>query len=592
MREHAVATFALLVLLIAASMPAQAHNGMVLLALDSSGNANDLEPVNAYRDAAPAKQNNAMTFNGTTSYLTKHSGGSGYAMSNNRLAVCSWVKIDDSTRDSTIIHTNGGFYLNQSATSVSATVFWGPSGNPAPLTIASQPGALVFGAWRHVCYVTDPTVAAATQVTFTLWVDGGIAAQDSRVIGTSSLQGDNGALYVGGVPSPSGLTLAFKGWLDDTAWCRSALSDASLDAIQNATAPVTSVCGGTTVAWWEFDEIVTGAPTSAPLTGYIAPVDITGDAPYSRWMHVRGDASTLELRIDIDGDGTWDRIVTGNVWDERVTWDRPGTYVFHVEFVDQYGRGQHNETTVTILAPTAAGAILKPSDTTGGHPLTRLVTVEGDARVVNIKVDYDGDGIHDAEVNASTFGATYTWSQPGVYRLNAQITNDANVSAYRESIITVTPNDAPTATIYPEPGTRGLAPLTRWVVVRGDPTVRVVRVDFTGDGSWDETANARSFNVEHTWDGPGVTRLVVQVENEHGVNGTYDVPIRVENTLVQDPLTSGRTCGFCGFGDGATTWNELDPTFTPGEVWDWLVFLALVAVAGFVLYFRIINGGT
>ncbi|MFA5862761.1 MAG: LamG-like jellyroll fold domain-containing protein [Candidatus Thermoplasmatota archaeon] len=584
----ALACFALIM----GSDGASAHSGMVLLALDSGGGGNDLEPVNAYRDPAPAKRNNAMTFNGTTSYLTRATSGTTMAMSNQRLVICAWLKTDDSTRTSTIIHQDGNFYFNQSATTLSATVFWGPSGNPAPLTVTSQPGALVFGQWRHACFVVDPTVAAATQATFTLWIDGGINAQDTRVIGTSLLQGTNNALYLGGLPSPTGVSLAYKGWIDDTSWCRLAATDANLDAIANATTPVTTVCGATTVAWWKFDEIATGAPTTAPASGYIDPVNITGEAPYSRWMHVRGDSATLELRIDLDDDGAWDGVVTGNVWDERITWDKVGTFLFHVAFIDQFGRGQHNETTINILAPVASGLRLSPTDTTGGTPLTRLVTVEGDPRVVNIKVDYDGDGTTDAEVNNSTFGALHTWTSPGTYRLNAQVTNDANVTSYRESIITVQDDEAPTGTIYPEPGTRGLAPFTRWIVVRGDPTVRTIRIDATGDGTWDATTNARSHNFQHTWTTPGIVRLVVQLENEHGTNGTYDIPLRIENTLVQDPLTSDRTCGFCGFGDGASSWNDLDPTFTPGEVWDWLVFIALVAAAGFVLYFRIINGGT
>ncbi|MFA5861318.1 MAG: LamG-like jellyroll fold domain-containing protein [Candidatus Thermoplasmatota archaeon] len=587
-----LATGLILAMLLGAHV-ASAHNGMVLLALDSSSNANDLEPVNAYRDAAPAKRNNAMTFNGTTSYLTRTSGGTSFAMSNQRLAVCSWLKTDDSTRSSTIIHQDGNFYLNQTATTVSATVFWGPAGNPVPLTVTSQAGALVFGVWRHVCFVVDPTVAAGTQATFTLWVDGGINAQDTRIIGTSTLQGTNNALYIGGLPAASSLSLAYKGWIDDTSWCRNAVTDAGLDALQNATSPVTTVCGsGTSVAWWKFDEIVTGAPNTAPASGYIDPVNVTGEAPYSRWMHVRGDTATLELRIDLDGDGTTDRVVTGNVWDERVTWTKVGLFFFHVQFIDQYGRAQHNETPIRIIAPTASGLTLKPDDTVGGKPLTRLVTVEGDPRVINIKVDYDGDGLYDRDVNNSTYGELHTWTAPGTYRLNAVVTNDANVSAYRESIITVQDDDAPTATIYPEPGTRGLAPFTRWIVVRGDPTVRTIRIDHEGDGTWDETANARSHNVEHTWTKPGIARLVVQLENEQGTNATYDIPLRIENTLVQDPLTSTRACDFCDFGEDARTWNDLDPTFTPQEVWNWLVFLALVIVAGFVLYFRIINGGT
>lgn len=589
--QRILAPLLLLAMLFGAHLAA-AHSGMVLLALDSSSSANDLEPVNAYRDPAPAKRNNAMTFNGTTSYLVRHSGGAGMQMVNNRLAVCSWIKTDDSTRSSTIIHMDGNIYVNQSGTVLTATVFWGPAGGPAPLTVTSQSGALVFGVWRHACFVTDPTLVGATQISFTLWIDGGINAQDTRIIGTNSLQGTNNVLYMGGAPAPTGLTLAYKGWLDDTSWCRSALTDASLDAIQNATSPVTTVCAGTTIGWWKFDEIVTGAPTTAPATGYISPTNITGEAPYSRWMHVRGDSSTLELRIDIDDDGSWDHVVTGNVWDERVTWNRPGAYLFHVAFIDQFGRAQHNETTVTILAATAAGAILKPTDTTGGTPLTRLVTVEGDQRVVYIGVDYDGDGLVDAQVDGATFAETHTWTTPGTHRLNAEIKNDAGVSSYRESIITVVEDAAPTATIYPEPGTRGIAPMTRWVVVRGDPTVRTIRVDYTGDGSWDDTPNARSANFEHTWPTPGNVRLVVQLENEQGTLGTYDVPLRIENNFVQDPLTSDRTCGFCSFGKGGGGFGGVDPVFTPKEVWDWLVFLALVAVAGFVLYFRIISGGS
>lgn len=593
MLEPRIVALTLLGLLLVAVTPVgSAHSGMVLLALDSSGNGNDLEPVSAYRDPAPAKRNNAMTFNGTTSYLTRASAGTSFAMSNSRLAVCSWLKTDDSTRTSTIIHQDGNFYLNQTGTTLTATVYWGPAGNPAPVTVTSQSGALVFGTWRHACFVVDPTVGAATQTSFTLWVDGGINAQDTRVTGTNTLQGTNNALYIGGLPAPSGLTLAYKGWIDDTIWCRSALTDASLDAIQNATSSVTSVCSATTVAWWKFDEIVTGAPTTAPASGYISPTNITGEAPYSRWMHVRGDASTLELRIDIDDDGAWDEIVTGNVWDERVTWTQPGTYLFHVAFIDQFGRAQHNETTATILAPTAAGAVLKPSDATGGTPLSRLVTVEGDQRVVYIGVDFEGDGSIDSEVDGATFAETHTWTAPGTYRLNAEIKNDAGVSTYRESIITVVDDTAPTAVIHPEAGRLGNAPITRWVVVRGDPDVRTIRIDFTGDGSWDETANARSLNAQYTWTTPGTARLVVQVENDRGTNGTYDIPLRIENNIVEDPITSDRTCAFCDFGDDARSWNDLDPTFTPQEVWNWLVFIALVAVAGFVLYFRIINGGT
>lgn len=579
---------------ILAPFPASGHSGMVLLALDSSGNGNDLEPVNAYRDPAPAKYNNAMTFNGTTSYMHRVNGGA--LISNSRMTVCTWIKPNTNTGTHSIIHQDGGFYLNQTNLDVSAQVRWTSSASGAESTQGvTAPNALAFGAWKHVCVVVDDTAGAGTQTTISIFVEGAQAAQSSFVTGTGSMLSAKATLYLGGVPSGTGLANAYNGWLDDTVWCTAfAASTSQILTIRNTdgTGNAGLPCGSNLRALWKFDELVTGAPTTAPATGYIDPVNLTCEAPCSRWMHVRGDTGTLELRIDLDGDGTTDRAITGNVWDERVTWTKVGMYLFHVQFIDQFGRAQHNETTITIRAPTSPAAVLTPSDTTGGKPLTRLVTLEGDARVVNIKVDYEGDGVIDAEVNNSTFAATHTWPTPGEYRLNVQYTNDANVSGYRESIITVLDTEAPTAIIYPEPGLLGTAPATRWIVVRGDSTVRTIRIDFTGDGSWDETATARSLNVQHTWPTPGNTRLVVQVENEQGVNGTYDVPLRIENTLVQDPLTSDRTCGFCSFGKDRGGFSGVNPVFTPQEVWDWLVFLALVAVAGFVLYFRIINGGT
>lgn len=595
-RSQAARVLVLVLVLVASRAPAAvAHGGMILLALDTSGNGNDLEPVNAYRDPAPAKYNNAMTFNGTTSYLQRVNGGA--IISNSRMTVCTWIKPNTNTGTHSVIHQDGGLYLNQTNLDVLAQVRW-TSGGASPVESSqgvTASNALVFGVWKHVCVVVDNTAAAGTQTTITIFVEGAQAAQSSFVTGTGSMLSAKATLYLGGVPGGTGVANAYNGWLDDTVWCTAFAATASqILTIRNTdgTGNAGSVCGANLKGLWKFDELVTGAPNTAPASGYLDPANFTCESPCSRWMHVRGDTSTLELRIDLDGDGVNDRAVTGNVWDERVTWTKVGTYLFHVQFIDQFGRAQHNETTITIRAPTSPAAVLSPKDTTGGKPLTRLVTLEGDSRVVNIKVDYEGDGVFDAEVNNSTFGATHTWSTPGTYRLNVQYTNDANVSGYRESIITVLDTDAPTATIYPEPGLLGTAPVTRWVVVRGDATVRQIRVDFTGDGTWDATENARSLNVQHTWDHPGIARLVVQVENEQHVNGTYDVPLRIENDLVQDPLTSDRTCGFCDFGDGAKSWNDLDPTFSPQEVWNWLVFIALVAVAGFVLYFRIINGGT
>lgn len=592
--RHALAILALMMTSLASFPSAEAHSGMVLLALDSGGGGNDLEPVNAHRDPAPAKRNNAMTFNGSTSHLVRTGVGTSFDYSSNGgMVYCTWIKSDDSGRNAVIAYFNGMFYLNQSATRVTATWHYGPQ-STSTIVVTSSLNALQFGVWRHVCARTSSNEPTTGQRAFQIWLDGGKDQETTLLIQLGeSLTGSNGPFYMGGTPTPTGVNLPFKGWIDDTTYCKSALSDTNLDSIQNATSPSTGFCSGSFLGgWWKFDEVVTGAPSSAPASGYIDPTDIVGEAPYSRWMHVRGDTSTLEMRIDVDGDGITDHTVQGNVWSEQVTWDTVGTHLFHVQFIDQFGRAQHNETTVTILAATAAGAILKPTDTTGGTPLTRLVTVEGDHRVVYISVDYDGDGVVDAEVDGATFAATHTWTTPGTYRLNTEIKNDAGVSSYRESIITVIEDAAPTATIYPEPGTRGIAPMTRWIVVRGDPSVHTIRIDHTGDGSWDETVNARTANFEHTWPTPGNVRLVVQLENDRGTVGTYDVPLRIENSLVQDPLTSDRTCGFCSFGKGGGGFGGIDPVFTPKEVWDWLVFLALVAVAGFVLYFRIINGGS
>lgn len=589
MREpHALKPFALLALLLAAPL-AGAHQGMVLLALDSGGSGNDLEPVNAVREAEGARRGNAMTFNGTTSYLTRV--GQGTSMATQQFTICTWIKPTDA-RDASIVHLNGAIYLNQTGTRARLTWHFGTNAgaNGQTLTVLSQENALIVGSWRHVCGRTEIQNLGTEQV-LQLYVDGGLNAETRVTRGTQTARESNGPYYMGGVPTPAGVTNAFNGMIDDTVFCKSTLSTTNMNAIQNATSNPTGFCSGSFMAgWWKFDEITDAPPTTPPATGYIHPNDVTGEAPYARWMHVRGDENTISMRIDTDGDGVTDHVVIGNTWNERVTWEQPGTYHFHVEFIDHHGRAQHNETTITIRAPTSPRALFLPGDTTGGSPLTRLVTLEGDHRVVNIKIDFDGDRTYDREVNASTFAETYTWTTPGTYRLNVQYTNDANVSGYREAIITVTEHAAPHATIYPEPGTRGIAPMTRWIVVRGDPTVRTIRIDTTGDGTWDHEIHARSHNVQHTWDRPGLTRFVVQLENEHGTNGTYDIPLRIENPLFQDPLTSPRSCPFCGFGEGAGGFGGINPIFTPKQVWDWLVFLGLVAVGTVILWFRIARG--
>lgn len=588
--------FVLLAVVLIATFPrpVAAHSGMVLLAVDSGGGGNDLEPVNAYRDPAPAKRNNAMTFNGSSSHLVRTGLGNSldYSTSGGGMVYCSWVKSDDSTRNSVLAYFNGMFYLNQSGTRVTATWHFGADATTT-VVVTSSLNALQFGVWRHVCARTVSGEPTTGQRAFQIWLDGGKDQETAVLVQLGeSPRGANGPFYMGAIPSPSGPASAFKGWIDDTTYCKSALSDTNLDAIQNATSPPTGFCSGSFLGgWWKFDEVVTGAPSSAPASGYIDPTNVVGEAPYSRWMHVRGDTSTLEMRIDEDGDGTTDHIVQGNVWSERVTWTSVGSRFFHVQFIDQFGRAQHNETPIQIVAPTASGLKLTPIDTSGGTPLTRLVTVEGDERVVNIKVDYDGDGVYDTEVDNSTFGEVHTWTTPGEYRLNVMATNDASISAYREAIIRVQDAPAPTALVYPEDGTTGKAPYARWVVVRGDADVRTIRIDFDGDNTWDHESSSRTANVQHIWATPGTHRLVVQVENDAGTSGTYEARIRVENTLIEDPLTSTRTCPFCGLGDGVNSWNQIDVRFTPREIWNWIVFLALLAIAGLILYVRLMRGG-
>lgn len=225
-------------------------------------------------------------------------------------------------------------------------------------------------------------------------------------------------------------------------------------------------------------------------------------------------------------------------------------------------------------------------------PARAWITVEGSEGTKRVTVDFDGDDAPDLDLQDRHATGSHVYTTAGTHVVHVAVYDETGAGTHHQaSLVIAPPGPAPSALVYPETGAQGRAPFSRWVVVRGDESVTHIRVDYEGDGTWDHEATARSTTVAHTWPTPGTWRLVVQLEAADGTLGIVEHTLRVENNLITDPLTTPRTCPFCHIGDGARSWNTIDPTFTPAEVFQWLLFVGLVAAAGFIFYVRL-TGGT
>ncbi len=267
-----------------------------------------------------------------------------------------------------------------------------------------------------------------------------------------------------------------------------------------------------------------------------------------------------------------------------LSWEFPGGQVFDGASVDYTfadpgtfevtlwaNDGTNNESdtiSVDVLDTTAPTVVITDSSS--------LVTAEDTAFTVDGSASYDFVGItqyywtvHDVDTtqNFDTSAFSYTWAQPGAYRVTLSATDDAGNTASGEAYVTVLDITAPTAVFTVE------SPFGEDTAQTLDGTestdnVGVVAwtwtvVDFSGPVTL--TGNV----VTYTWWMPGTYDVTLTAADAAGNEGTKTVTVTVLDTTPPAPiLTVPSSFNEDTFQtlDASASWDNVAITS-----WDWTV---------------------
>jgi len=266
-----------------------------------------------------------------------------------------------------------------------------------------------------------------------------------------------------------------------------------------ATAIVEDDDGATAVA----TRAIPVSPPNLPPVAILRVDPAAGAAPLDAVVDAGGsdpDGSVAAIRLDLDGDGTYD-VESPTPIRHSVRFGQAGTYRIRLSVIDDRGAEARDSVTVHVSDPAPPPPPPPPSNTpptagltvtpgAGDAPLAveaHATGADADGSVVEIRLDFNGDGVPEATGPGPGLDATFVYETAGTRTVRATVVDDDGAAATANATVTVgAPSNLPPTGSLALGVSSGDAPLEVEVVASGeDPDGRIVKWELEaheGDG--------------------------------------------------------------------------------------------------------------
>ncbi len=291
-------------------------------------------------------------------------------------------------------------------------------------------------------------------------------------------------------------------------------------------------------------------PPNAPPTADFTWTPTSGDTTtvFTFTAQVSDDhdsASSIQVRWDWTGDGTWD---TG--WSTTKTathtFSTAGNYGVVVQAIDSGGLTASATHTVTVTAPPPPPPNASPTvdfswtptsgDTSTVFTFTAQATDDHDsASAIQVRWDWTGDGTWDTAWS-TTKTATHTFASAGNYAVVVQAMDSGGLTASQSHSVSVSappppPPNAPPSVDFSSTPTAGdtstVFTFTAQVSDDHDSSSSIqVRWDWNADGTWD-TGWSTTKTATHTFATAGDYSVVAQAMDSGGLTANANHTVTV-----------------------------------------------------------------
>ncbi len=256
----------------------------------------------------------------------------------------------------------------------------------------------------------------------------------------------------------------------------------------------------------------------------------SGDAPLTVFLSGDGsdpDGTIVLYEWDYNGDGLYDWF-SETTADTYFTYVMPDTYTATIRVTDNDGFTSTASQTITVNQGQIAPTVTTTADVTeGAVPLVVNFTGTGndlDGAIVLYEWDFDGDGMYDYS-SETTGNTSYTYVSSGLYNAALRVTDNDNLTATENVLITAKDPGVPTAFVNAD-STSGAIPLIVNFDAVGsfdpDGSIELYEWDFDGDGTYDWSSTFNE-NTRHDYSSAGIFQATVRVTDNDGNRDTDSI---------------------------------------------------------------------
>jgi formylglycine-generating enzyme required for sulfatase activity len=293
--------------------------------------------------------------------------------------------------------------------------------------------------------------------------------------------------------------------------------------------------------------------------------------------------STLQVRWDWDGDGTWD---TGHATAKTAShqYAAAGTMTIGLEVKDTGGLSSSTTRAVQVTAsnsPPVACFTVSPPDDPIWDPSYQLdascsTDRQDSLTALEVRWDWDNDGTWDTGYTTGKT-ASHQYEVTGIKTIKLEVKDTSGLtSSTTQAVEATVANTAPVACFAAAPPIGTTA--TNYQLdasccsdLEGPLTELKVRWDWENDGTWD-TGYVFIKTASHQYETPGTKTIQLEVKDRGGLTGTTTGTVTVSNTVPTaafdvDPQSASMATTFqfdaSGSSDGEDSASALEVR------WDW-----------------------
>ena len=269
---------------------------------------------------------------------------------------------------------------------------------------------------------------------------------------------------------------------------------------------------------------ILGASPKSTTAGMPVELDLSGSTDS------RNGTTPLRIRIDVDGDGTWD-IPGGKEYSVQkkcmYAWKKPGTYNVIAEVTDKDGASSTATVRISVSEGVQGGTISMPDTVHRGDSVEISCTPEGgEFPVVEFAWSFNGDTIYERTTGQSTLHTAF--AREGIRLILCRLTDKNGGRVTVSRVITVINSAAAVEAGGPYSG-----PVNKKIELLGSGSDRDSKIvsyswDFNGDGTADWTS-ATETGTPHVYKKAGTYTAVFTVATDDGGKYADSAVVTVSN---------------------------------------------------------------